>query len=66
MGGCVHDLTRAFDKLYLDKPNRLEIIRIISINNIGDGQSANSIMKDFDYMKQLVAEHSALGWVILL
>ena len=31
---------------------------VVSINNFGDGQSANSIMKDFAYMKQLVAEHS--------
>jgi hypothetical protein len=60
VGGRVHDMTRALDKLYLDKPNRLEIITVVSINNIGDGQSANSIMKDFSYMKQLVAEHSEL------
>ena len=60
VGGRVHDMTRALDKLYLDKPNRLEIIVVATINNIGDGQSADSIMEDIKYMKRLVAEHSEL------
>jgi hypothetical protein len=47
VGGRVHDMTRALDKLYLNKPNRLEIIPVVSINSIGDGQSANSIMRTF-------------------
>ena len=58
VGGRMHDLTRDLDKLYLDKPNRLKIITVVSFNNIGDGKFANSIMKDFAYMNQLVAEHS--------
>ena len=60
VGGRVHDLTRALDQLYLDKPNRLEIIAVVAINNIGDGQSADSIMKDIRVMKRLVADHSKL------
>ena len=60
VGGRVHDLTRALDKLYLDKPNRLEIVVVATINNVGDGQSAASIMKDINYMQKLVSEHSVL------
>ena len=58
VGGRVQDLTRALDKMYLDKPNRLEIIVVCGINNISDGQSPEDIMADFADMKQIVAEHS--------
>ena len=52
------DLTRALDKLYLDKPNRLEIIVVCGINNIADGQFSEDFIADFAEMKQIVAEHS--------
>ena len=61
VGGRVRDLTRALDKLYLrDKPNRLEIIAVCTINNIGDGQSPDQIMAEMKEMKDLLAEHSQL------
>ena len=61
VGGRVRDITRALDKMYLrDKPNRLEIIAIVSINNIGDGQTPDSIIQEMMDMKALVAEHSAM------
>ena len=59
VGGRVRDLTRALDKLYLrDKPNRLEIIAVCSINNIGDGQSPDQIIAEMQEMKDLLSEHS--------
>ena len=59
VGGRVRDITRALDKMYLrDKPNRLEIITIVSTNNTGDGQSPESIIQEMRDMKALVAEHS--------
>ena len=39
LGGRVMDLTREFRHLYLDKPNRLEIVAMLAINNVGEGQS---------------------------
>ena len=61
VGGRVRDITRALDMMYLrDKPNRLEIIAVVSINNIGDGQSPDSIIQEMTDMKALVAEHSTL------
>ena len=59
VGGRVRDLTRALDKLYLrDKPNRLEIIAVCSINNIGDRQSPDQIISEMQEMKDLLSEHS--------
>ena len=34
--GRVQDLTTALDKMYLDEPNRLDIIVVCGINNITD------------------------------
>ena len=61
VGGRVRDLTRALDRLYLSKlPNRLEIIAVCTINNIGDGQPPEEIVADMMKMKALVAEHSEI------
>ena len=61
VGGRVRDLTRVLDKLYLhDKPNRVEVIAVCSINNIGDGQTPEDIIAEMKEMKELVAEHSKM------
>ena len=58
VGGWVRDLTRALRHLYLDKPNRLEIVAMVSINNIGEGQSPDQIIQEMKDMKELVKGHS--------
>ena len=61
VGGRVRDLTRVLDRMYLcDKPNRLEVILVCSINNIGDGQAPEDIIEEMQEMKELVEEHSKL------
>ena len=61
VGGHVRNLTRVLDRMYLcDKPNRLEIITVCSINNIGDGQDPEDIIEEMKEMKELVEEHSRL------
>ena len=58
VGGRVRDLTRALRHLYLDKPNRLEIIAIVAINNIGEGQAPEAIIEEMRDMKEMVKGHS--------
>ena len=61
VGGRVRDLTRVLDRMYLcDKPNRLEVILVCSINNIGDGQAPEDIIEEMQEMKELVEDHSKL------
>ena len=40
VGGRISDLTRALHMLYLIYPERLEIIVIAGLNNIGDSKTA--------------------------
>ena len=58
VGGRVQDLTTALMKNYLHMPNRVEIIVVGGINNIGAGDSAEQISRFMDVMKQVVQEHS--------
>ena len=58
VGGRVQDLTTALIKNYLHMPNRVEIIVVGGINNIGAGDSAEQISRFMDVMKQVVQEHS--------
>jgi hypothetical protein len=61
VGGRVRDLTRVLDRKYLcDKPNRLEVILVCSINSIGDGQAPEDIIEEIKEKKELVEEHSKL------
>ena len=61
VGGRVRDMTRVLDRMYLcDKPNRLEVILVCSINNIGDGQAPEDIIEEMKEMIDLVKEHSKL------
>ena len=58
VGGRVQDLTTALMKNYLHLPNRVEIIVMAGINNIGDGDTAQQIVRYMRVMKQIVKEHS--------
>ena len=60
VGGRVRDLTRALRFLYLSQPHRLEIIAMVSINNIGEGQEPEMIIQEMKFMKELVSDHSKL------
>ena len=51
VGGRVRDLKLALEKNYLYLPNRLEIIVIAGINNIGEGQQADQIIAEMKEMK---------------
>ena len=39
-------------------PNRLEVIVIAGINNIGAGERADDIIKEMEVFKQVVADHN--------
>ena len=58
VGGRVKDMTRALKKNYLHLPNRLEIILVVGINNIGAGHKAEQIMNDMKELKAVLHEHS--------
>ena len=58
VGGKVRDMTRALIKNYLHLPNRLEVIVIAGINNIGAGERADDIIKEMEVFKQVVADHN--------
>ena len=58
VGGRVKDMTRALQKNYLHLPNRLEIILVVGINNIGAGHKAEQIMEDMKELKAVLKEHS--------
>ena len=54
----MRDLTRALVKNVLKYSNRLEIIAIAGINNVGKNDDARSIIEEFKEMKEVVKEHS--------
>ena len=58
VGGRVKDMTRALRKNYLHMPNRLEIIVVVGINNIGAGHKAEQILEDMRELKAVLEEHS--------
>ena len=58
VGGRVKDMTRAFIKNYQHMPNKMEIVVVVGINNIGAGDPPEQIVRDMDELKQLVKEHS--------
>ena len=58
VGGRVRDLTRALKKNLLFLSNRVEIVVVAGINNIGDGQQPNSIVQEMKEMKEVVKQHS--------
>ena len=58
VGGTVEDMLKALVKNYLDLPNRVEIMVIAGINNIGAGETAEQIFHDMKQLKYVVADHS--------
>ena len=58
VGGRVRDLTRALMMQYLKYPERLEIILIAGLNNVGEGQSAPDILDELCELKETVKAHS--------
>ena len=58
VGGRVRDLTRALMMLYLVKPERLEIIVIAGLNNIGDGQPVPEILDEIHELRMSVQAHT--------
>ena len=58
VGGRVRDLTRALKANYLYLPQRLEIIVVAGLNNIGEGQVPEKIVEEMQDMKEAVKQHS--------
>ena len=58
VGGKVRDMTRALTKNYLHMPNRVEVIVVAGINNIGAGERAEDIKKEMDELREVVKKHS--------
>ena len=54
----VRDLTGALMMLYLVKPERLEIIVIAGLNNIGDGQPVPEILDEIHELRMSVQAHT--------
>ena len=61
VGGRVRDMTRTLIMSYTRFPERLEIIVISGINNIGDGQAAEEIVDEFSELKEVVKKHSVVN-----
>ena len=58
VGGRIRDMTRALIMLYLHHPERLEIILVAGLNNIGESQSADEIVDELKELKEAVQLHS--------
>ena len=58
VGARVRDLTRALEKNLLYLSNRLEIVVIAGINNVGEGQHPDLIVEEMRHMKEVVKQHS--------
>ena len=58
VGGRFRDLTRALMMLYLVQPERLEIIVIAGLNNIGEGQSVTDILDEIYELRLSVKAHT--------
>ena len=58
VGGRFRDLTRALIMLYLKFPERLEILVVAGLNNIGENQAVPDILDEIVELKQVVETHS--------
>ena len=58
VGGKVRDMTRALQRNYLHLPNRVEVIVVNGINNIGAGEKADQIMEEMIELKNVLKGHS--------
>ena len=60
VGGRIRNLTRAIITMYLKNAERLEIILIAGINNIGEGQTVPEILEEISELKELLSAHSVV------
>ena len=58
VGGKVRDMTRALFMNYLHMPNRMEVLVVAGINNIGAGEKAEQILEEMKELKEVVRNHS--------
>ena len=58
VGGKVRDMTIALRRNYLHMPNRLEVIVVAGINNIGANNKAETIIEDMKALKKVLEHHS--------
>ena len=58
VGGRVRDMTRAWIKNYMHIPNRMEIVVVAGLNNIGGGENAENILEEMREFKEMVKQHS--------
>ena len=58
VGGRVKDMTRALRRNYLHMPNRLEVIVVAGINNVGAKDKSEDIINDMKKLKEELKEHS--------
>ena len=57
VGGRVRDATRAL-KNFLGKPEKLDIVVVCGLNNIGDGQHINDIIDEMMELRYLAMAHN--------
>ena len=58
VGGKVADMKRALLKNYLHMPNKVEVLVIAGLNNIGVGHKSDEIIRDMREIREVVKEHS--------
>ena len=58
VGGKVRDMMIALRRNYLHMPNRLEVIVVAGINNIGANNKAETIIEDMKALKKVLEHHS--------
>ena len=58
VGGRVRDMTIALRRNYLHMPNRLEVVVVAGINNIGANDKAEKIIEDMKALKKVLEHHS--------
>ena len=51
-------MTRAWIKNYMHMPNRMEIVLVAGLNNIGGGEKAEDILDEMREFKEMVKQHS--------
>ena len=58
VGARIRDMTRAIIMLYLRYPERLEIILVAGLNNVGESETAEDIIEELKELKEAVKLHS--------
>ena len=58
VGGRVRDLTRALIMMYLRFPERVEVILVGGLNNVGENQGSREIVEEMQELKATIDAHS--------